>query len=345
MASTNTETKTWDSVATSTLEGWLQKDLADQVILSHPTLAWAFGASMPFFKDHVRPSDVTPGLQEEKSAVRRVEGVQINVPLRKSRLNNIKWIGRTERMPTTAPDPFTTAVFTWSILGAPLTVSVIDVAQNKGAQMINYLEALANTVKDDLVEVFVGSFFGDGTGDDGNEMLGAQAVIADDPTAGIVGGIDRSDADNEFWRNQYKDASGAAMSRALLRYVYNRCTKGASKVTLISTDLPGYEKFEDLVTTQNTINTQQNAQFAKLDFDHFVYKNAVVVWDEANPDNSAYFLNKEAIKLVIDPNLEFESLPWVMSEGGVTKTRVVLLVCQLVPVEPRRLGVLFNMSN
>lgn len=55
--------------------------------------------------------------------------------------------------------------------------------------------------------------WGDGTGD-AKALAGIGAIIADDPTTGTVGGINRATAGNEWWRNRSKVGAAAVTAAA-----------------------------------------------------------------------------------------------------------------------------------
>jgi hypothetical protein len=338
----NTQTKIWDTFATTTLDSWLSKDLIDELVLAHPFLAWLWGLDEG--EKTILPSDIPPELIEEKTSIKYDTGNQIVVPLRNSRIGNIKWITRTERMSTAVPNPASVAIFDWSLLGAPLTVSLVDVARNEGAQRMNYVQNLAEILKTDMLEVLANSVFSDGTGDGGLEMLGLQAIAENTPTS-TLGGIDRSAAGNDYWKNQTKDNGGGAMTLANVKSIFQLCRLGKAAPTFIVGDNAAWLKYSDLVEAALTKQIQHNEKFAKYGFQHFLYNQAVVVDDPACPVGQTYFLTKKAVTLYIDPRFNFTALPWVQAEAGTTKSRLLLLACQLVPTEPRRIGVLYNQSN
>ena len=101
-------------------------------------------------------------------------------------------------------DVFTAAEFPWKQGSVNVSASGLEVeVQNTGPEaVIPLLEKRIENAKRTAANKMSESVYSDGTGTSGKELTGLQAIVADDPTTGTVGGIDRSDSTNVFWRNQ-----------------------------------------------------------------------------------------------------------------------------------------------
>lgn len=96
-------------------------------------------------------------------------------------------------------------------------LSVVDTngesTRNHSQRDRTVLAGLLQNKLDDFAEMYARSlndlFWGDGT-DDPQGIAGIQSIIVDDPTAGSVGGIDASLAQNSFWRNRARTADHEA---------------------------------------------------------------------------------------------------------------------------------------
>ena len=87
------------------------------------------------------------------------------------------------------------------------------------------------------------ALYADGTGSSSKEIGGLQLLVADDPTTGTVGGINRATATNSFWRNITYDATtdgGAAASSANIQSYMNQIwvqlVRGSDRPDLIVAD-------------------------------------------------------------------------------------------------------------
>ena len=139
--------------------------------------------------------------------------------------------------------------------------------------------------------------YSDGTGSSSKEIGGLQHLVADAPTSGTVGGIDRST--NSFWQNIAFSAvtnGGAAATSANIQSYMNQIW-----VQLVrGTDMP------DLIVADNTywrlylesmqaIQRVTNDKMAQAGFANLKYMDSDVVFDTAGgaPSSHMYFLNTD----------------------------------------------------
>lgn len=147
------------------------------------------------------------------------------------------------------------------------------------------------------------------TGTDAKALLGLRATIADDPTsnptAGNVGGIDRSVSANSYWRNQYNTSAGlaatytfATQGKQYFRAMYSTCMKNAPKAvagnkkepTVIYLDWDLYDAYE-AIHDSNDLHIRSD-ETAQSGFQFLRYRNATLVpGTNSNLDGRAYFLN------------------------------------------------------
>lgn len=102
---------------------------------------------------------------------------------------------------TRADDEFLTAA-EFSIKQAAVGVRFtgLEQLQNTGAaQVIDLLEQKLDAAEKNMMNAIDTSLYSDGTGSSGKEITGLRAMIADDPTTGTYGNINR--ATSSYWRN------------------------------------------------------------------------------------------------------------------------------------------------
>ena len=198
-------------------------------------------------------------------------------------------------------DVFTAAEFDWKQASVNVSASGLEVeVQNAGKeQVIPLLEKRIANAKRTAANRMSVSIYSDGTGSAGKEVGGLQLLIADAPTSGVVGGIDRSDATNAFWRNQTSgDATlaTAANVRSEMHAMWLETKRGTDTVDLIVTDQTLYSLFWDSLTDIQRIASDKEAVAG---FESLKYVTADVVFDGDSglPASHMYFLNTDYIYL------------------------------------------------
>ena len=176
-------------------------------------------------------------------------GRRIEINLTFAKNLTIKGLGRRATVTLEDTDNITTALYDWKYIFGHIEQIFQDFQKNRGASAV---ENKVNADIDSLIAGFVtkleDDLFLDGTGDGGNTIDGLQLLVADDPTTGTVGGIDRSvTPGSTFWRNQTKDfLTTTNVSINLvpeMRKMYNNTGKFGS----------GKERFIDMIITAQDI--------------------------------------------------------------------------------------------
>jgi len=197
---------------------------------------------------------------------------------------------------------FTAAEFDWKQAAVAISISGLEQLQNSGPeQMIDLLESRIENAEQTMQNNLSADFYSDGTADGGKQIGGLQLLVADSPTTGTVGGINR--ATWSFWRNQSYDATtdgGAAASAAnIQRYMntlYLRCSRGTDHPDLIIADNNYYQFYWESLQAIQRVTT---SEMAEAGFQALKYMNADVVFDGgyggAAPTNHMYFLNTNYI--------------------------------------------------
>ncbi|MFZ9145902.1 MAG: phage major capsid protein [Sediminibacterium sp.] len=214
--------------------------------------------------------------------------------------STVQFQNPTDLLNTTPQDEFTSAIFAQKMLTGTDQISEKELLQNAGeARIFNLLEGKRKNLMDSLRNQLGSALFSDGTGSGGLEIGGLQLLVADDPTTGTVGGIDRST--NAFWRNQVYDFSTSAGGNASasniqagMNSLYLACqVQEGSYPDLILADINYYSFFENSLQQIQRITTTGEG---KLGFEQLAYKSSAVVYDPNCPSNHMYFLNTDYVK-------------------------------------------------
>ena len=191
----------------------------------------------------------------------------------------------------------------WDIKQAAVavTVSGLEMIQNAGKeQIIDLIDARMDVAESSIENLISTGIYSDGTGSGGKQVTGLQAIIANSPSSGTVGGINRTNY--SFWRNQTYDFSasaGASASASNIQVGFNTlwasCTRGSDTPDLVIVDNVFWGFY--LASLQTNQRFTGDGELANLGFTTIKYMMADVVLDGGIggdcPTNTAYFVNSK----------------------------------------------------
>ena len=199
-------------------------------------------------------------------------------------------------------DVFTAAEFNYAQAAVAVSISGLEQLQNSGvAAIIDLLEARVGNAEKTITNNVALDCYSDGTADGGRQIGGLQLLVSSSPTAGVVGGIDRSTTVGTFFRNKAFSGistGGAPVSTANIQTYMNRLfvqlVRGADAPDLIVADNNLYRMYlESLQAIQRIASNDE----AMLGFNGLKYMNADVVLDGGfgggAPVNSMFMLNTD----------------------------------------------------
>lgn len=215
------------------------------------------------------------------------------------------WYSGYDTISTTNPEVFTAAEYDFKFLAAPVGCSGEELLKNSGKErVIDLMESKIKNAEKTLRNQMSAGIYSDGTGSSGKQLTGLKALVADDPTSGTVGGINRATTGNEFWRNHSKvitsasDALTTATIYAAMNKAYLACSRGMDKPDLIVADDYLYSLYEASLVPQQRFTS---AELADAGFQNLKFKGADVIYDGGMggfcPEKHMYFLNTEYLKL------------------------------------------------
>lgn len=164
--------------------------------------------------------------------------------------------------------------------------------QNRGKeQAINWIAAKQRNAERTAMNRIDLSLHSDGTGYAGNEIGGLELLVADDPTSGTVGGIDR--ASNAIWRN-YQFSVAAVTSTTIVSNLntlyYNMTQDSPDKPDLILAGVNVYRAYENALQQFQRFTT---ADVGEAGFEKLMFKTVPMILDPNAGANRAYFLNTD----------------------------------------------------
>lgn len=195
---------------------------------------------------------------------------------------------------------FTAAEYALKLCAVPVAISGEEMLKNSGPeQMMDLLEKRVSNAEKTLCNKISQAIYSDGTGSSGKEIGGLALLVADDPTSGTVGNINRATTGNEFWRN--KSATATITKDNItqeMSALYNKCTRGSDKPDLIVCDDALYGIYDSTLMDMQRFS---DPKLADAGFVSLKFKGADVIYDGGQggycPANHMYFLNTNYIYL------------------------------------------------
>lgn len=237
---------------------------------------------------------------KQKGQIKTLTGGRTIVkPLMYAENGNFQYYNGYEVLDISPTDMLTSAEFDWKQASSNVTINGLEQRQNSGSDaFLDLLEArITNTMNTMANQISVG-LYSDGTGSGGKQIGGLQLLVADSPTTGTVGGINR--ANYSFWRNKAVTGTTITSSNVQSKYneVYNQLVRGADKVDLIIGDNNHFGSFEESLQANQRFTT---SNMAELGFMSYKYKGADVVLENGSsfPTDHTYFLNTNYIGLEV----------------------------------------------
>jgi len=205
------------------------------------------------------------------------------------------WYGGFDTITYSPKQLFTAAEYAMKQCAVPVAISGEEELKNSGAEaMIKLYAKRIDNAQKTLKNKLGAAIYGDGTASSGKSITGLKALVADDPTTGTVGGINRATGTNAFWRNKTRSATlDSANLLSNMNSLYMACTRGSDHPDLIVAGGTIFGKYE--------IYCQSKMQFtdpklADAGFNALRYKGTYVVCDNGNcPENKMYMLNTDYI--------------------------------------------------
>lgn len=180
-----------------------------------------------------------------------------------------------------------------------VSISGTEMLQNSGPEaLVDLLESRISNAEATMTNNISVGCYSDGTGSGGKQIGGLQALIADNPTTGTLGGIPRS---NTWWRNvSYSSVTdGGAAATALniqgyMNAVWTQLVRGTDRPDLIVADNNYYRLY---LASLQAIQRITSDGMAQAGFTSLKFMDADVCLDGgyggAAPANRMYFVNSE----------------------------------------------------
>lgn len=224
-----------------------------------------------------------------------------------------------ETLDTSQAPVLTAFEYNWKQSAVAVVMNGLEEVQNGGVhQSINLLSGRIKNAERTIKNSIESDTRSDGTADGGKQIGGLDLLVPEDPTAGIVGGIDRSVAANAFARSYTKetatDASVTTIEGELRAAIVNTYRDGdKNRLFVLGND------YWTLLTEANTDRQRYvDSELAKMGFDNIMldgvpcilgggYSFAGTSYGGMKPD-MAWLLNLDYLKLRVGKGRFFQPL-------------------------------------
>lgn len=204
-----------------------------------------------------------------------------------------------ETLDVSASETLSKAKYAIKQYNVNVVVSGLEEAQNSGpARIFDLVGQRVEVAKQTYMNDMGASIFSDGTGSGGKELDGLQLQIADDPTTGVAGGINR--ATFSFWRNKlYSFATESVTpSKTTMRdsmdVMYRRILRNSDRSTVVVAGETYYGFFKAGLQDQERFS---NTRLAESGFENVMFNATPVLFDGNCSATRMYFLNTNSIRL------------------------------------------------
>lgn len=210
------------------------------------------------------------------------------------------WYSGYDTISYTPKQLFSAAEYALKLCAVPVAVSGEEILMNSGRdQIMDLFEKRIKNAEKTLINKMAAAVYGDGTGSSGKEIGGLALLVADDPTSGTVGAINRATTGNEFWRNQVvSDTITKDNIKQLMNNLYLKCSRGSDKPDLIVCDDALYTLYDASLMDLQRFTDPKSADSG---FISLKFKGADVIYDGGQggncPENHMYFLNTDYLYL------------------------------------------------
>lgn len=228
---------------------------------------------------------------------------------------NYKRYSGYEALDLTPVQFLTAAEYPWAQAASTVTASGLELRSNKGKEaLINLFDSRIMATEKDMANNIALDIYSDGSADSGKQIGGLDALIAEDPATGIVGGLNR--ADDTWWANNTSGdlTVSATTIQGFMQTEWLKCVRGTDHPKLIVADVNFFGFFwNSLLEIQRLTSPDTGISgFRSIEFSG-PSGRAPVFFDSACTTNRMYMLNPDYLFFKPHRDAYFTSQPEVRS--------------------------------
>ncbi|CAB4203025.1 hypothetical protein UFOVP1365_17 [uncultured Caudovirales phage] len=289
-------------------------------------------------------------MMKEVGGIRRIDGGRTVVEEAKSGQNgSVAWVGEAGSVSLADSKVLDAAEFNWSYQLGSVVWTLAERLKNSGSSDTKIIDVVAgkfDVLEDTMKNYFHEGVLSNGTGTGGLQLGGLAALVSTTPTTGTVGGIDRSNANAAWHRNQKFDTAndwsdGAVDASNVKRFLDKGLNATARNSKLNATaGVLGQIHFEALTQATQAIQVITNeSSTGKVGFDKQVYRGVPMYFGgginysgaSALTTTRTYLLNLKpgGVNLVFHEKAEFEMLEPVDSNDQAAISRLMFTMAAM----------------
>jgi hypothetical protein len=284
--------------------------------------------------------------------------------------NNVAWVDKGTAMALNDFEFLTIAQFNWRYIAASIVRFGTDEQKNTGkAKIMSLMNAKLDNTEQSLITEFEYRLVdGPGAITSGTTTAmaaafdGLNCLVADDPTTNqggngvAVGGVDSSQAQYAWWRNQTVNMTGNSFANTAIgtmRKLLNQCmnNRREDRPDIFLSDQWTYEQYEGAVLTYyRTLNRK----LADAGFENQTFKGIPMVWTPSIPGQDSttpvaghlYMLNTSFLSLTYDPAMWFDMTEWKAIPDQINdRAAQIVSACTLTTNRRRVHGVMYGINT
>lgn len=235
----------------------------------------------------------------------------------------------TDTFDVSIPEGLSAAEFNWKQYYAAVPITGQEELKNSGkSKLQKLLEARTKQAEIKLANELGADIYGDGTGNFGKTLLGLAAICDVDPTTGVLGGINRATAGNEFWRNYSVTNVGSFTTNGLaaISTAIRALTRGKDRPTVMVTGSTIFGYAQAVASGRAQFN---NPALADMNFQALKVEGIDLMYDPQCPADRLYLLNLDYLKLNIHTDRNFILKPFVEPADQDYKVAKYLVALQM----------------
>lgn len=279
-------------------------------------------------------------------------GERILVPLMYAKSPNAGSYAGYDVLATAPQDGFTTVEFNWKQSADSIIISGRELrAIGNPIQLKDLLKARTELSELSLMDVLNTQAYSDGTGNNGKNLTGLEAIIAVDGQ-GTYAGIDATQAANAWWRNYFQSGIGsfAANGRDAMRKAWRKISQGRrsgiSDLILCTSDAYGF--YEATLESKERFVLDAKPSPGQVGFGPLTYKGIPLMFDENAPLISAQdwmkWINSRYLQLIVHPDADFSPTAFKTPPAQDASVAQILFQGEIVCSNRRHQGGLFGIT-
>lgn len=270
----------------------------------------------------------------DKEKLRLDGGASIVQPLMYAKNTTAGFFQGYDIIDTTPQEGFTAAQFQWKEAATSISVSNREeTIQNTGkSEVFNIVKAKMDQAEMSLKDILNTAIFNAAPG---AKSLNSLAVLID--ATSTIGDVNSTT--NSWWQSLVTTSgSFAAQGRSDMLTTWNSLVTrggGANPVDMIITTPTVHGYYEGSLTPQIRYQSMTEGNLA---FSSLMFKTSPVIFDTACNSGTMYFLNSDALELVINSNNDFKLTEFVKPSSQTAKVAQLVVALELCTNNRRRLG-------